>query len=99
MCLPERNTERRARSLIRDWIFERTRATRWVKCSFDLLMPAVLLLLAFLAQDGLALVLDALALIRLGLAEGTDFGGHLADLLMIGATHRNLGRALALDGD
>src|SRR5688572_2748091 len=58
-----------------------------------------LLLLAFLTQDALVVVLDALALVGLRLAEGADFRRHLADALPIGAADRDLGRLVALDRD
>src|SRR6185503_2957989 len=44
-----------------------------------------LLLLAFFAEDILAAVLDALALVRLGLAPAADLGRDLADLLLVDA--------------
>src|SRR3990170_6848003 len=51
-----------------------------------------LLLLAFLAEDELARVPHALALVRLRLAERADLGGDLPDLLLVGAGDHNLGR-------
>src|SRR3546814_10265114 len=51
-----------------------------------------LLLLAFLAENVLAAVFDALALVGLRLAPTPDLGGQLADLLAIDA--RNLDRGL-----
>ena len=44
---------------------------------------APLLLLPFLAEDLLTAVLDALALVGLGLAPAADFGGHLANTLLV----------------
>src|SRR5690349_19106325 len=44
-----------------------------------------LLLLAFFAEDVLTAILDALALVRLGLAPAADLGRDLADLLAIDA--------------
>src|SRR3546814_298935 len=44
---------------------------------------AMLLLLPFLAEDVLATVLDALALVGLRLAPATDLGGELADRLLV----------------
>src|SRR6478672_4195152 len=44
-----------------------------------------LLLLAFFAEDVLAAVFDAFALVRLGLAPAADFGRDLADLLLVDA--------------
>src|SRR5690606_27551020 len=52
----------------------------------------MLLLLPFLAEDVLAAILDALALVRLGLAPAADFGGELADGLLVDA--RDLDRGL-----
>src|SRR3546814_639515 len=51
-----------------------------------------LLLLAFLAENVLAAIFDALALVGLRLAPTPDLGGQLADLLAIDA--RNLDRGL-----
>ena len=48
--------------------------------------------LAGLAQDALALVADALALVGLGLADGADVGGDLADDLLVDAVDDDLGR-------
>jgi hypothetical protein len=45
----------------------------------------LLLLLAFLAEDVLASVLHALALVGFGAAELADFGGNLADALLVDA--------------
>src|SRR5215469_13225991 len=58
-----------------------------------------LLLLAFLAADRLGLVLDALALVGLGLAEAADHRGDLADALPVGAGDGDRGRLLAGDLD
>src|SRR5689334_24880564 len=44
-----------------------------------------LLLLAFFAEDILAAILDALALVRLGFAPAADLGRDLADLLLVDA--------------
>src|SRR3954471_19094933 len=44
-----------------------------------------LFLLAFFAEDILAAILDALALVRLGLAPAADLGGDLTDLLLVDA--------------
>src|SRR5262249_5556634 len=57
------------------------------------------LLLAFLAEDVLAGILDALALVRLGLAEGPDLGGHVPDLLSVDAADDDLGRLRHHDRD
>src|SRR5260370_42252917 len=52
---------------------------------------ALSLLLAFFAEDILARVLDPLALVRLGLAEGADYGGDMANFLFIDAGDHHLG--------
>src|SRR5687767_7835741 len=54
--------------------------------------------LAGLADDVLALVPDALALVRLGLAEVPDLGGDLADLLLVDAADEDLGGGGDLEG-
>src|SRR6187402_3566615 len=85
MCLEERNTDSRGRPPL---LAARERRTRCVRRSnwFSLRsMDCASLLLAFLALDVFALVADALALIRLGLARGADLRGHLADLLLVDA--------------
>src|SRR6185295_8071060 len=58
-----------------------------------------LLLLAFLAQDLLARILDALALVGLGRPHAADLGGHLPDLLPVGAADLDLGRLRRPDRD
>src|ERR1700755_1441664 len=81
MWRPERWIDRRgrppplARSAVR---------TRWRRLA-KIESLAILLLLPFLAEDILARVLDALALVRLRLAPATDLGGALADLLLVDA--------------
>src|SRR5579859_3719814 len=57
-----------------------------------MLAMALLLLLAFLAEDLLLGVFHALALVRLGTAKATDLGGNLSDLLLVGPAHHDLGR-------
>src|SRR5690606_36766343 len=44
---------------------------------------AILLLLPFLAEDVLAAIFDALALVRLGLAPAPDLGGEVTDRLLV----------------
>src|SRR6478672_4150587 len=58
-----------------------------------------LLLLAFFAEDILAAVLDALALVRLGLAPAADFGRDLADLLLVDPADLDRVRVRRLDVD
>src|SRR5690554_4344996 len=88
MWRPVRCTERRARAPARLRSAVRTRRRR--RSNRDSL--AMLLLLPFLAEDVLAAILDALALVRLGLAPAADFGGELADGLLVDA--RDLDRGL-----
>src|SRR6185437_17038824 len=100
MCCEERNTQSRGRPAACLAIRLRTRRCRRPNRSLDLLlMERPLLLLAFLATDMLGLVLDALALVRLGLAEGADHRRDLADALAVGAADRDRGRLLADDLD
>src|SRR6185437_4133265 len=100
MCFDERNTERRRRSLLRLAMRARTRRWRRLNRSLDLLVIALpLLLLAFLAADVLVAVLDALALVGLGLAEVADHRRGLPDPLPVGAADGDRGRLLAGDLD
>src|SRR2546421_5122054 len=100
MCLLERNTARRGRAAV-PRTFLRTR--RWRRsratCRFCISASALLRRLAGLAQHALVDVADALALVRLGLADLADVGGHLADQLLVEAAHRDAGgrRYLELD--
>src|SRR5215831_11711157 len=99
MCFDERNTDSRSRVPAAALMARRTRAVRrsvWVRC---LAMVASLLLLAFLAEDVLAGVLHALALVGLGLAEAANLGRHLADLLAVDAGDHDLGRLRRRDRD
>src|SRR4051812_40826682 len=52
-----------------------------------------------LELDEFALVADALALVRVGLAQLADVGGDLADLLLVDAAYDELRRALHLEAD
>src|SRR6202162_6164658 len=58
-----------------------------------------LLLLALLAEDELARIFDALALVGLGRPVVADIRRHLADLLLVDAGHHDLGRLRRHDGD
>src|SRR4029450_4728037 len=58
-----------------------------------------LLLLAFFAEDILAAILDALALVGLRLAPAADLGGNLADLLLVDAADLDRGVVGSLDVD
>src|SRR5690606_7707153 len=88
MCLPVRCTDRRGLPPARLLSAVRTRRRR--RSNRDSL--AILLLLPFLAEDVLAAIGDALALVRLGLAPAADLGGELAHLLLVDT--RDLDRGL-----
>src|SRR5208282_5309793 len=60
---------------------------------------APLLLLAFLAEDALGGIFDALALVRLGRPVVADLGGDLPDLLAVDAADHDLDRARRRDRD
>ena len=91
-----RNTARRGRSAV-PWTLRRTRLWRRKPQLALVLWPALSSLryllrgLAGLAHDVLADVADALALVGLGLLEGTDVGGNLADDLLVDPDHVDLG--------
>src|ERR1051325_5166712 len=92
MCFDERKTDSRRRVPAAALTARRTRAVRRSVWVLNLAMVASLLLLAFLAEDVLAGVLHALALVGLRLAEGADLRRHLADLLAIDGGDHHLGR-------
>src|SRR5688500_8363538 len=93
MCLLERNPDTPAGSWASLRRAERARRRRRRKRSTGLTMA--LLLVAFLAQDDLVVVADALALVGLGLAERAQLGGDLPDPLAVGAGDRVRGRGVA----
>src|ERR1700722_5482814 len=98
MCFDERKTWSRGRAFAVVASVCRTRRRRRAKRSSVLLVMAPsLLLLALLAADGLVDILDALALVGLGLAVAADHGGDLADALPVGAADRDRRRLLADD--
>src|SRR3569832_1594516 len=102
MCFDERNTDRRARPFLMpaSLILRRTDPVRRAVRSLSLVMAqALLLLLTFLAEDVFAGVLHALALIGFRTAEAADFGGHLADLLLVDAGDDDFGRLRRCDRD
>src|SRR3989440_5468561 len=99
MCFDERKTVSRTRVPAAALTARRTRAVRRSVWFLSLAMVAPLLLLAFLAEDVLAGVLHALALVRLGLAEAADLRRHLADLLAVDAGDHHLGRLRRRDRD
>src|SRR5918993_3234756 len=88
MCRPVRWTDSRGRMPPRFLSAVRTRRRRRSKRE----SLAILLLLPFLAEDVLAAIGDALALVGLGLAPTANFGRELADLLLVDP--RNLDRGL-----
>src|SRR6266550_1601385 len=97
----DRNTARRGRSVVpltrlrtRRWRLTRASAVRTAIVPL-LLLPG----LAGLAQDALAGVADALALVGLGLADLADVGRHLADELLVGPPDGDTGGARDLEGD
>src|SRR6266550_6392005 len=97
----DRNTARRGRSVVpltrlrtRRWRLTRASAVRTAIVPL-LLLPG----LAGLAQDALAGVADALALVGLGLADLADVGRHLADQLLVGPPDGDAGRGRNLEGD
>src|SRR5438874_5364623 len=98
MCLEERNTDRRGRLLGARRKLRRTRSRRRKKRALAF-SDIGLLLLAFLAADGLGRVFDPLALIGLRRAVGADLGCDLADALAVGAADSDQGRPFADDLD
>src|ERR1035437_1691491 len=113
MWLRLRNTARRGRSgeperrsLIRSCRFWRA-APRLATCVIVLipssrsgsLLAADLAGLAGLAADDLAEIVDALALVRLGLSGSSDLGGNLADQLLVDPGHREVGRVFEFEAD
>src|SRR6201989_3331344 len=60
-----------------------------------LLLPC----LTGLTTDDLTLVTHALALVRVGLAQLADVGGHFADLLLVDALDHEAGRGLDAERD
>src|SRR5919112_475522 len=106
MCFEERVTTRRGRSAV-PATFLRPRTCRRRR---DLTRPAVCLLffseiamsltcLSDLATDVLSRVANALALVRLGLAQLADLRRRLADELLVDALDAEAGGALDGEGD
>src|SRR5947209_19125347 len=100
MCFDERCTESRTLDPAADLTARRTlawrRATALRSCAIN---SSRSFLLAFLAEDVLARVLDSLALVRLGRPERADLGRDLPDLLPVDAADHDLGRARRHDRD
>src|SRR5664279_638304 len=102
-CLLDRNTARRGRAAV-PWIFLRTRRWRMIRpcrrcCATLLIVCSLLTGLAGLAEDLLAEVAHTLALVRLGLADRSDVGGHLADDFLVDAPDDHSGLDWYLEGD
>src|SRR5690606_3646600 len=87
MCRPVRWIDSRGRPLPRFLSAVRTRRRR--RSNRESL--AILLLLPFLAEDVLAAILDALALVGLRLAPATDLGRELPDRLLVDAADLDRG--------
>src|SRR5215475_4963806 len=90
----ERKTTRRGRSA-EPRTFARTRRWRRRRAS----LTARLGTLPDLSPHVLALIADALALVRLGRANLADLGGGLADHLLVGSLDDHLGRRRHLEAD
>src|SRR5262249_24639704 len=107
MCRFDRNTDRRGRAAVPFTFLRTRRCRRSLPSSFrglndiDVLLPAVLLLrgLAGLSQHALVGVTDALALVRLRLADLADVGCDLADGLLVGAPYDDARRRRYLERD
>src|SRR5438045_6252085 len=97
----DRNTARRGRSVVP---LTRLRTRRWRLTRASAVRTAIVPLLLLpgltgLAQDALAGVADALALVGLGLADLADIGRHLADELLVEAPDGDPGGGRHLEGD
>src|SRR5689334_22862843 len=100
MCRPERCTDRRGRPVLLRRMARRTRALRRSDLSRSgFIVPLPSLLLAFLTEDVLARILDALALVGLGRPVVADLSRDLADLLLIDAADHDLDRPRRRDRD
>src|SRR5713226_8408976 len=100
MCFDERWTQSRTLEPAADLTARRTRASRRPtalrSCAIS---SSRSFLLAFLAEDVLAGVFDALALVGLRRPERADLGRDLPDLLPVDAGHHDLGRPRRRDRD
>src|SRR3954462_13321151 len=90
----ERKTTRRGRSAVPR---TRPRTRRWRRRRASLTVR--LGTLADLSAHELALVADALALVRLGRANLANLGSGLADLLLVRSLHHDLSRQRHLEAD
>src|SRR5260370_16219376 len=98
MCREERNTESRGRLFGARRKLRRTRCRRRRKRALTF-SDIGLLLLAFLAADGLGRVFDPLALVGFRRTVAADLGRDLANPLAIGAADIDQGRPFADDLD
>src|ERR1700737_639553 len=100
MCFDERWTQSRTLEPAANLTARRTlasrRATALRSCAIS---SSRSFFLAFLAEDVLACVPDALALIGLGRPEPADLGRDLSDLLPVDPGHHDLGRPRCHDRD
>src|SRR5262249_30666018 len=100
MCFEERWTESRTLEPPAILTARRTRASRRPtalrSCA---IIGSRSFLLAFLAEDVLACVFDALALVGLRRPERADLGRDLPDLLLVDSGHYDLGRSRRRDCD
>src|SRR5918998_6046250 len=98
MCCEERNTDSRGLPAAACTSARRTRRLRRSVMDFFVAISRhPLLLLAFLAEDELAGIFHALALVGLRRPVAADFRGHLADLLLVDARDHHFGRPRRLD--
>src|SRR5215218_7658051 len=95
MCLLERNTARRGRAVVPRTFLRTRRWRRSRETSRFCICGPLLRRLAGLAQHALVDVADALALVRLRLADLADVGGHLAAELQVDAAGPRGGGAVA----
>src|SRR5437764_13805152 len=100
MCFDERWTESRTLDPAAALIARRTLAWRRATALRSwAISSSRSLLLAFLAEDVLARVFDALAFVRLRRPEAADLGRDLSHLLAIDAADDDLGRPRRRDRD
>src|SRR5262245_53979619 len=92
MCLEERNTDKRVRPRAASLTLRRTVAVRRAVRSLNLDLVRSLLLLAFLAEDVLARIFHALALVGLGRAVTADLCGDMTDFLLVDTADDDLRR-------
>src|ERR1700680_1801572 len=100
MCFDERWTQSRTLEPAADLMARRTLASRRPtalrSCAIS---SSRSFLLAFLAEDVLACVLDPLALVRLGRSERANLGCDLSDFLAVDPGYHDLDRSRRRDRD